>query len=473
MLLTIRTTHVPATDLGFLLHKHPDRVQTFDLSFGRAHVFYPEATESACTVALLLDVDPVGLVRGAGGTLDQYVNDRPYVASSFLAVAIARIFNTARAGRCEARPELVGEPLPFDVRLAALPCRGGEGVLRRLFEPLGYAVATEAHPLDTEFPEWGMSRYFTVGLRATCTLSDLLAHLYVLIPVLDDDKHYWVGDPEVEKLLRIGGGWLAAHPEREMITRRYLRHQRGLMREVLARLATEGEAQPEETARALAAEDAEEVGLERPLRLHDRLHDRRLDLVAAVLHDAGTRRVIDLGCGDGKLLERLLADPQMTEVVGMDVDSRSLEIAAGRLGLEAMSPKQRERLRLLHGSLVYRDRRLAGYDAAAVVEVVEHLDPPRLAAFERAVFEFARPRLVALTTPNREYNVRWPALPAGTYRHRDHRFEWTRAEFHAWAAAVAARFGYAVRHLPVGDEAPGAPEVGAPSQMAVFDLGAP
>lgn len=464
MLLTIRTTHVPATDLGFLLHKHPDRVQTFDLSFGRAHVFYPEATESAATVALLLDVDPVGLVRGAGGTLDEYVNDRPYVASSFLAVAIARIFNTARAGRCEARPELVGEALPFDVRLAALPCRGGEGVLRRLFEPLGYAVTTEAHPLDSEFPEWGMSPYFTVGLRATCVLSDLLAHLYVLIPVLDDDKHYWVGDPEVEKLLRVGGGWLAAHPEREMITRRYLRHQRGLTRDVLACLATEDEAPPEEAARAVAAKDAEEAGLERPLRLHD----RRLDLVAAVLHDAGARRVIDLGCGDGKLLKRLLADPQMTEIVGMDVDSRSLGIAAGRLGLEAMSPQQRERLRLLHGSLVYRDRRLAGFDAAAVVEVVEHLDPPRLAAFERAVFEFARPGLVALTTPNRDYNARWPALPAGRFRHRDHRFEWTRAEFHAWAAAVAARFGYAVRYLPVGDEDP---EVGAPSQMAVFELG--
>ncbi len=253
-----------------------------------------------------------------------------------------------------------------------------------------------------------------------------------------------------------------------MITRRYLRHQRGLTRDVLARLTIAGEAPPEETAHAFAAEDAEEVGLERPLRLHDRLHDRRLDLVAAVLHDAGARRVIDLGCGDGKLLKRLLADPQMREIVGMDVDSRSLEIAAGRLGLEAMSPEQCERLRLLHGSLVYRDRRLAGYDAAAVVEVVEHLDPPRLAAFERAVFEFARPRLVALTTPNREYNVRWPALPAGTYRHRDHRFEWTRGEFQAWAAAVAARFGYAVRYLPVGDEEP---EVGAPSQMAVFELG--
>ncbi|HEY4592191.1 MAG TPA: 3' terminal RNA ribose 2'-O-methyltransferase Hen1, partial [Thermoanaerobaculia bacterium] len=302
------------------------------------------------------------------------------------------------------------------------------------------------------------SRYFTVTLRATCRLSDLLAHLYVLVPVLDDDKHYWVGDPEVEKLVRHGEGWLGTHPERETIARRYLRHQRGLMREAMARLATEGESQPEETSRI---RDAEEAGLERPLRLHD----QRLDLVASVLHESGARRVIDLGCGDGKLLKRLLADPQFIEIVGMDVDSRSLAIARERLDLDRLPPRQRERIQLLHGSLLYRDRRLAGYDAAVVVEVVEHLDPPRLAAFERVVFEFARPGTVVLTTPNREYNVRWPALPAGRFRHRDHRFEWTRGEFHVWAAGVAAQFGYHVRFQPVGEEDP---EVGAPTQMGIF-----
>ena len=458
MLLTLRTTHVPATDLGFLLHKHPDRVQTFELPFGAAHVFYPEATETACTAALLLDVDPVGLVRGAGGTIDQYVNDRPYVASSFLAVAIARVLGTALGGRCERMPELAASPLPLEARIAALPCRGGEGLLRRLFEPLGYTVHADPHPLDPAFPAWGASRYFTVTLRATCRLSDLLAHLYVLVPVLDDDKHYWVGDPEVEKLVRHGEGWLGTHPERETIARRYLRHQRGLMREAMARLATEGESQPEETARI---RDAEEAILERPLRLHD----QRLDLVAGVLHETGARRVADLGCGDGKLLKRLLADPQFTAIVGMDVDSRSLAIARERLDLDRLPPRQRERIQLLHGSLLYRDRRLAGYDAAAVVEVVEHLDPPRLAAFERTVFEFARPGTVVLTTPNRDYNVRWPSLPAGRFRHRDHRFEWTRGEFHVWAVGVAAQFGYHVRFQPVGEEDP---EVGAPTQMGIF-----
>jgi 3' terminal RNA ribose 2'-O-methyltransferase Hen1 len=460
MLLTLRTTHVPATDLGFLLHKHPDRLQTFELAFGQAHVFYPEVSESACTAALLLDVDPVGLVRGESGTIDQYVNDRPYVASSFLAVAIARIFGTALGGRCERMPELAASPLPLEARLAAVPCRGGEGLLRRLFEPLGYAVTADSHPLDPAFPAWGPSRYFTVVLRATCRLADLLSHLYVLIPVLDDDKHYWVGDPEVAKLVRHGEGWLAGHPERETIARRYLRHQRTLVKDAIARLTTEDEAVPEETS--IRALDAEEATLERPIRLHD----QRLDLVASVLRETGAQRVVDLGCGDGKLLKRLLVDRQFTEIVGMDVDSRSLEIAKERLGLERLPTKQRERLHLIHGSLMYRDRRIAGFDAAAVVEVVEHLDPPRLAAFERVVFEFARPGTVVLTTPNRNYNVRWPALPAGRFRHRDHRFEWSREEFHRWADGIAARFGYAVRYLPVGEEDP---EVGAPTQMGIFE----
>jgi 3' terminal RNA ribose 2'-O-methyltransferase Hen1 len=458
MLLTIRTTHVPATDLGFLLAKNPGRVQSFELPFGLAHFFYPEATEAACTAALLLDVDPVGLVRGEGTAIDQYVNDRPYVASSFLAVAIARVLGSALGGRSAQRQELAETAIPLEARLAALSCRGGEGLLRRLFEPLGYAVAAESHPLDAAFPQWGPSRYLTVSLRATCRLSDLLTHLYVLVPVLDDDKHYWVGDPEIEKLLRHGEGWLASHPERETITRRYLKHQKRLVRAATARLTEEEDPQSE---LRVEARDAEEASLERPLRLHD----QRLDLVADLLKESGAKQVVDLGCGDGRLLKRLLAAPQFGKVTGLDVDSRALEAARQRLDLDRLPPKQQSRIELLHGSLMYRDRRLAGFDAAAVVEVVEHLDPPRLAAFERVVFEFARPGTIILTTPNREYNIRWPSLPTGRFRHRDHRFEWTRQEFQDWAAGVAARFGYSVHFLPVGEEDS---EVGPPTQMGIF-----
>lgn len=465
MLLTITTTHRPATDLGHLVRKNPARVQSFDLSFGRAHVFYPEAGEQRCTVALLLEVDPVGLVRGRRGpagegrTLEQYVNDRPYVASSFLSVAIAEIFGSALSGKSKDRPDLVDQPIPLSATLAVLPCRGGESFLRRLFEPLGYRVQVTGSALDETFPEWGESPYFTVTLEGNLPLRALLSHLYVLVPVLDNDKHYWVGDDEVQKLLRHGEGWLATHPERETITRRYLKHRRDLVNDALGRL-TEDDPDPDRTELAHAREEAQ-------IEERISLNEQRLGAVVAALKSTGARRVLDLGCGEGRLIGALMKDRSFEEILGMDVSWRVLEIARERLHLDRLPSTQQDRVKLLHGSLMYRDGRLGGYDAAAVVEVIEHLDPPRLAAFERVVFECARPPAVVLTTPNREYNAQWETLPAGQLRHKDHRFEWTREEFQRWASALARRFGYGVRFLPVGPEDAVA---GSPTQMGLFEL---
>ncbi|NTX03772.1 3' terminal RNA ribose 2'-O-methyltransferase Hen1 [Myxococcus sp. CA040A] len=465
MLLTLSTTHSPATDLGYLLHKSPHKPQSFDVSFGLAHVFYPEATEQRCTAALLLEVDPVALVRdrqkssGEGRSLEQYVNDRPYVASSFLSVALSRVFGAALSGRSRERPELAARPLPLTARLSVLPCRGGEVFLRRLFEPLGYTVTATRHALDATVPEWGDSRYFTVTLDATLPLGELLSHLYVLVPVLDDDKHYWVTEDEIDKLLRHGEGWLASHPEREVITRRYLRHQRSLAREAMARLS-EGDEAPEPEDAPSAPDDGE-VMLERKVSLDE----QRREAVLSALVEHGATSVVDVGCGEGKLLRALLQERRFTRITGMDVSVRALEIASERLKLERLPDLQRQRIQLLHGSLLYRDARLTGYDAATVVEVVEHLDPPRLAAFERVLFEWARPGVVVLTTPNAEYNVRFEGLASGGFRHKDHRFEWTRAQFESWARGRAERFGYGVRFVPVGAVDA---EVGSPTQMAVF-----
>ena len=465
MLLTISTTHSPATDLGYLLHKNPANLHTFEMSFGKAHLFYPEANEKRCTAALLLDVDPVGLVRGKrgqseGATLDQYVNDRPYVLSSFMSVLLGRALGTAMTGRSKGRQELAEQKIPLTAKMATVACRGGDGLIRELFEPLGYAVKATRHRLDEKFPEWGEGPYYTVQLDAEIRLRDLLRHLYVLIPVLDAEKHYWVGQEEVEKLLRKGEGWLAGHPHKEAIVKRYLPRQRQLAREALARLADEDNPDPD----AVAEQNLEqESKIEEPIRLWQ----QRMGAVVAVLRSAGAKRVLDLGCGEGKLLRELLAEKSLTEIVGMDVSYRSLEVASDRLRLERMPAKQRERLKLMHGSLMYRDTRLSGYDAATVVEVIEHLDGPRLAAFERVIFEASRPRTVIVTTPNAEYNVKFDTLPAGHFRHKDHRFEWTREQFQQWAKRVGERFGYVVRFLPIGEEDS---RVGAPTQMGVFSL---
>ena len=460
MLLTLTLTRPPATDLGYLLHKHPERVQEFSLPFGSAHVFYPEASDERCTAALLLDVDPVGLVRRGVrfARLDHYVNDRPYVASSFMSVAISRVYRSALAGNCVPRPELPEEVMPLEARLAVLPVTGGEEILQRLFTPLGYQLDAVQHPLDERFPEWGTSRYHTVHLRGEVRLRELLTHLYVLIPVLDAQKHYWVGADEVEKLLARGEGWLAAHPDRELIVNRYLKYQRPLAREALEQLLAEEEPAVDED---VEEREAEEEAVEEPLRLNEKRHGA----VVAALRASGAKRVLDLGCGNGKLLRALLEERSFERIAGVDISYRSLEMAQRRLRLEQMAPRQRERIELFQTALTYRDRRLAGFDAAAVVEVIEHLDQPRLRSFEKVVFGHAKPGTVVVTTPNREYNAKFEGLPAGQFRHRDHRFEWTRAEFEGWAGHVAADHGYSVRFLPIGPEDP---ELGAPTQMAVF-----
>jgi 3' terminal RNA ribose 2'-O-methyltransferase Hen1 len=456
VLLTITTTHAPAADLGYLLHKHPERVQSFPQSVGTAHVFYPEVTDETCTAALVLEVDPIALVRGHKGpssegfSLGQYVNDRPYAASSMLALAIKSVYSTALTGRCNARPELAATPIPLHLHIPAVPCRGGVDLARAVFEPLGWTVDATPVPLDPAIPQWGDSRYLDLHLRGEVRLADALNHLYVLLPVLDDAKHYWVSSDEVDKLIRAGDGWLAGHPARELITRRYLAHRREYARAALARLADVDDTEPE------VIENVDEEATV-PLA------QQRRGAVLAVLKSVGARAVGDFGCGEGYLLDLLAGESQFTRLVGVDVSIRSLARAHKRL--ERKTQHQPDRVELFQSALTYRDDRLTGLDAAVLMEVIEHVDLPRLGALERSVFAHAAPTSVLVTTPNVEHNVRYETLAAGTFRHRDHRFEWTRGQFHDWAARVAGEHGYTVRFLPIGTDDP---EVGPPTQLAVF-----
>jgi len=463
VLLTLSTTMPQASDLGYLLHKHPDRAQSFDVAVGTAHVLWPEVSAECSTVALLLEVDPVALVRGRGRpgegfSLQQYVNDRPYAASSMLAVALGKVFRTAMAGRCDARPDLVGTPIPLEVTMPALPSRGGPELVRRLFEPLGWQVEATPVALDEQVTAWGDSPYVDLRMRGTLTVADALTQLYVLIPVLDDGKHYWVSSDEVDKLLRSGARWLDRHPERELITRRYLKHQPGLVVDAVARLAELDDTSPDQVSEA-TVDDATAVDRPAPLAV------QRRAAVLQALRDEGAKSVVDLGCGEGFLLRELVPDPAFSSVIGVDVSHRALQATERRLHLDRMPDSQRARLRLLQSSVTYRDDRLAGHDAVVLMEVIEHVDLDRLPALERSVFGHARPTSVVVTTPNVEHNVRFETLPAGAARHPDHRFEWTRHEFRAWADGVADRYGYRVGYRPVGEDDP---DVGPPTQMAVF-----
>jgi 3' terminal RNA ribose 2'-O-methyltransferase Hen1 len=466
VLLTISTTHDPATDLGYLLHKHPGRVQAFPQSVGIAHVFYPESSRSRCTAALLLEVDPIALVRGRQGpsgdgfALGQYVNDRPYAASSMLARALKDVFRTALTGRCNARPDLAAAPMPLEIRMPSVPCRGGTELLRRLFEPLGWDVAAVSVPLDPAIPDFGPSRYLDVQLTGCIRLADALNHLYVLLPVVDDAKHYWVGDDEVDKLIRAGAGWLGTHPEKAVIASRYLSHRRRLTQVAMARLADIDETDIDDLDNA--TDDAVVVNTpERGVPLAD----QRRGAVLAAIRACGARIVGDLGCGNGELVKDLLAERAIEQVIAADVSARALQNAARTLHLDTMPERQRARLQIFQSALTYRDDRLARLDAAVLMEVIEHVDAARLDALGRTVFGAAAPATVIVTTPNAEYNVRFATLPAGAMRHHDHRFEWTRPQFRSWADAIGTRYGYDLRYLPVG---PDDPAVGPPTQLAIF-----
>ena len=459
MFLSITTTQHPATNLGYLLHKHPDKVQTFSTAGGKAHVFFPEASDERCTAVLLLDIDPVELVRslkvpGESRSLQHYVNDRPYVASSFTSSAISNVYSSALNGRCEDKPEWLNIPLALEAKIPVLKVKGGQGLLERIFQPLGYTLKAERLPLDEQFPEWGESNYFALTLTHNIPLQTLLQHLYVLLPVFDAERHFYVASGDIEILLKKGETWLKDHPEREFIIRRYLNNNASLSKLAMRRFLEEEE--PAVSEPDLTIEEVQEERIN--------LHQQRLNAAFEVLKSSGTKSVLDLGCGEGRLLKMLLREGQFTRIVGVDVSFYSLQVATRRLYLKEMTPKQKERIELLQSALTYRDRRLVGFDAAALIEVIEHLDLERLPALERAVFEFARPKTVVITTPNREYNANY-AMPEDKLRHRDHRFEWTRHEFAEWVNQVSEKFGYGASIEGVGEEDPA---FGAASQMAVF-----
>lgn len=465
MLLTLTLNRFPATDLGYLLHKHPAKVQQVDIKAGVAHIFYPEVTDARTTCAMLLDIDPVALVRndnprGDAFALEQYVNDRPYVSSSFMSTAIAKSFASALNGRCKDKPELVDVPLPLEAHIAVMSVRGGAETLERLFGPLGYEIEAVQHPLDTQFPEWGMSRYYTVTLRGNLTLQALLSHLFILLPVLDGDKHYWVNKEEVAKLLEKGKGWLEVHPEKEFITRRYLRWQKNLADNALTALNRADDAVTESEVDETETSPVSQPKQERM----PRLHDARLQAVCDALVASGATSVIDLGCGEGKLLKLLWPKSQFRKLSGMDVSTHCLEIAADKLHLQRFSGTDTPRLTLFQGSLLYADTRLKGYDAAALVEVIEHLEEDRLQTAVQVVFGNAMPATVIVTTPNKEWNQVFGENEE-RMRHTDHRFEWTRAQFAEWCEAICKQYDYECSISPLGEEVA---DWGAPTQMGLF-----
>ena len=469
MLLTITYEGHNTQDLGYLLHKNPERAQQFVLSYGKAYVFYPEVSDERTTAALLLDIDPLDLARGKIGSKDgglfDYVNDRPYASTSFMSTAIVRIFGTAMNGRCDKRQELADTPLKLTACLFSLKDNGDTALAKELFEPLGYEVKTERSLLDTDFPEWGISPYIDLTISGTVRLSELLNHIYVLIPVFDKQKHYYTSEDEIRKLLDHGEGWLAGHPYKEKILHRYFTVRKSYARKAMDILLSDETVPDENTEDEENTGNEENAGSTEEKEARTPLNTQRLETVRNAVLASGAASVIDLGCGECRLTSLLLNEPQIRKVTACDVSVSVLEKAMQRLHLDRMQEARKNKLTLMQASLTYRDKRFEGYDCACVIEVIEHIEPMRIPAFERAVFEFASPRTVILTTPNREYNVNYEHMQDIELRHGDHRFEWTRAEFRAWTEHICEKFGYSCKISGIGDADENA---GTPTQMGVF-----
>ncbi len=485
LLFTITYEGQNTQELGFLLHKNPSRAQQFELNFGRAYVFYPEVSDTRTTAALLLDIDPIDLARGKVGSKDgglfDYVNDRPYASTSFMSTAIVRVFGTAMSGRCDKRPELAETPLKLTATLSALRDSGDAELACRLFGPLGYEVKTERKLLDERFPEWGDSPYIDLTISGNVRLSELLNHIYVLIPVFDKNKHYYIQEDEIQKLLGHGEGWLADHPYRKKIAQRYFDAKRSYARRAISKLIEEEEieeeeleaeetepeeTEPEETETEESETETETEQEQKPKKQKfTPLNTKRMKAVKEAVLASGAESVIDLGCGECRLTSMLLSEPQIKKITACDVSVAALEKAAQKLHLDRMAPFRRNKLTLMQASATYKDDRFSGFDCACIIEVIEHIEPSRLPALERSVFEFAKPGTVILTTPNREYNANYEHMQENSLRHGDHRFEWTRAEFRQWCDSVCRRFGYTCEIRGIGDEDE---SLGTPTQMGVF-----
>ncbi len=459
MVLNIKTTGENANNLGFLLHKHPSRYQTETLPYGTVHMFYPEISKELCSFVMFVEINSIALARttkdnySATFKLGHYVNDRPYVASSFLTTVISKFLGSALNGKCNKHPNLVEEQFSLEIEVSVVKSIKGKLQIANFFEPLGYKVSVEEKQLDSSNLNWGVSSYFNLKLEHnSITISDLLSHLYVLLPVLDNNKHYYVSEDEVEKLLNKGETWLKNHPAKELITKKYLKFKKSYTQLALEQLSEEIIT---ETNNISQQTDIKKTSL----------HQIRLETVVETFKALHVKTIVDLGCGEGKLLKLLLKEAQFQNILGMDISYRSLEIAKKRLYWDTLSEYQKQKIKLIHGSLNYKDQRISGFEGAALVEVIEHLDKPRLESLEQVVFKYAKPQYIIVTTPNREYNVLFEGLKEGQMRHQDHRFEWTRKEFEMWGSRIAETFNYEVTYKPLGEINE---QYGGPSQMAIF-----
>jgi 3'' terminal RNA ribose 2''-O-methyltransferase Hen1 len=431
MLLTITYKGKDTQDLGYMLFKNPNRPQSVKLTTGSAYVYYPKVSDEETTIALLLDINSLDLAKGEKGkdvqpqSLFDYVNDRPYVASSFLATAMNKVFGTAISGRGDEYQELVDSKLNLSATIHMFPCPVDKERINKVFEPLGYEVNYETFLLDNKFPEWGDSKYVNLTVSGNVVLRDLLKQIILLIPVFDKFKHYDVSNQdELNKLLKLGDGWLSDHPEKDFIVNRYLQFKKGLVNKAQEHLKSDVDEIEESIDKAVTEKE-------------ESLNTTRFNSVINELIKIEAKSVLDIGCSNGKLLEAIRDKMPNIKLAGIDVHLKAVSIAD-----KMANKKDLDKIDFFQSSILYKDKRFKGYDAVTAIEVMEHIDEFKLYLFEKVLFGYINPRVAILTTPNKDYNENYDNINNKGLRHFDHRFEFTKREFESWVTKICSKYGY-------------------------------
>ena len=444
MLLTIACNGPDATDLSWLLHKRPDRFQKFDLGYGNAFIFFPEYARDRCTACLLLEIrsDSLNELCKAKDGEFQYVNSRQYLSSSLLSAAIGRAFSSALKGVCQDKPSLVDKSYDIEIRISSFSCRINPDFIERILAPLGYGIEWEELQKEEDYLDGGFS-YGDLHLRIHATLQNVLSHLYILFPVFDRQTHVWLGETQLQKFIRHSQKWLGEHPEKRLIINEYFGPAADLRYRML------------ELFGALRNQD------DNPQ--YASLNYARQSAIDGVLAASGAKSVIDLGCGNASLLSYLHEKDTYEKLAGMDVSAKNIESARKKLGSSFLHTRATPDLFI--GSLTYSDKRIFGYDAAILSEVIEHFETERMDSIMRIILSEARPKLFVMTTPNKTYNHEFPFLEPGAFRHPDHRHEFDKNEFSEFCERYASMFDYDFEMSHIGEELS---EVGAPTLMGIF-----
>ncbi|MDN4617361.1 3' terminal RNA ribose 2'-O-methyltransferase Hen1 [Paenibacillus sp. PsM32] len=479
MYLTIKATGEHANMISHLLAKNPHNLYDRTEKGARVRLVYTSFEPHDTEAILFVTPDPIELVKGTPDHYDitQYINDRELAVSSLFCSYIRPALGTALNGKPKA-DYMNWVDYQFDLQMTFGPVASDlpDHVVESLFQPLGYEVQMERGEIDYSFDLKNRSTVRHIQISGQQTLQQMLRQVYILIPVLDNYKHYYINEDEIERLRRYGEGWLSTHPQHDLMIKRSLRFA-PLIKEYEQQVANDASMDTllteisthsveDATAQAESAEPLEiidglETTIEPPVVRLNELRYRAIVEQVSLLPQR--KQVIDFGAGEGKLSVRLGQIEGVEQVWAVEPSMQSQLRAIDRFAkLEGRTDDVIPVITT--GSLFYRDERWIDQDVIILCEVIEHINEVRLPQVIHTLFTDYRPQTLIITTPNREYNEVYD-MDTEEIRHADHRFEWTRAEFEQYCTQWIQNRPYTFTISGIGEKHE---QYGQPTQMVVF-----